>query len=226
VLLLLKALELAGEKSPVLRADTEFTVYDKMTEDTELRGGWVVYAKDTDELPKRFRISFETLKQGDGPKILNVVDYAFDGQWLIVAKRALKHMDKYQIAGPTEKIDAMKLGKGPFPMPFGQKSDDMLKYFDIKIVAPAGGDPKNTVHLHMDTKPKFAGELAFTSIDEWIDLEQNLPVKIVTTEKTKKVTTVVFTKIRTEDKVDDKLFSIPKPDGWELNVEPLKKGGQ
>ena len=67
------------------------------------------------------RIAFETLRQGAGRKIRAKVDYAFDGQWFTVAKHRIRQMTRYQVAVKGEHVEPMRLGKGPFPLPFGAR---------------------------------------------------------------------------------------------------------
>jgi hypothetical protein len=43
---------------------------------------------------------------------------------------------------PGEKVNLLKLGEGPFPLPIGQKRDDVKRQFDVTLAKPEKGvDP-------------------------------------------------------------------------------------
>ncbi len=230
---ILDALEKAGEKYTTTLADVVFTVEDRAVGDAEERVGSVIYAKSSADTPARFRISFLTLKQGDLDAIvkptfkpLNIkVDYAFDGMWLTKADHKLKQLDRYQVAAKGEKVEPLRIGKGPFPLPFGQKADDVLKYFNVTTRETNDKDIANTDYLKFTTLPERQKEINFSSLEMWVDRSTGLPVKAITQERKKgelvKVSTAEFKNVQTNKPVDDKVFEIPREIGWQVNVRPL-----
>jgi len=220
---ILDDLEQAGEKYATIQADIDYTVIMKQTGDSEERTGWVAYQKEADKAPAKFRIQFITLVQGGGAKLADKVDYAFDGQWMIVAKDRIKQMTRYQVAAPGEKVEPLRLGKGPFPLPFGQKAEDVLRLFDAKTRPPQDKDPPNTRYLKLIPLEKADEQMDFVRLELWIDRGTNLPVKIVSEDTSKNVTTVVFKDIKTDVKLDKGMFDLPRPFGWQVEVKPLEK---
>jgi hypothetical protein len=231
---LLAKCEAAGDQYKTIRAELVLTAQDKELGDTEERTGWLAYKKDEEKTdkqeasPAKFRIHFETLSQGnDSPKKLEPVDYAFDGLFLTVEKHKLKEMTRYQVAAEGQKIEPLRLGKGPFPMPFGQKAEDVNKYFvaTTRPVRPEAGEPKDTEYLRLVTREEYKKEINFVTLEMWLDPTTHLPVKFISAERgNKKVTTVTLTNTTTNKEVDPKLFDLPKPPSdWNYRVEPLEK---
>lgn len=222
---ILDALEQAGEKYPTIRADVVLVETDRMLGENTTRTGWFAYQKpdESKKLPARFRIAFETLKQDDEKRIRAREDYAFDGTWLTVAKHKIKQMTRYQVVPKGQRIEPMKLGKGPFPMPFGQKTEDVLKHFVATTRAPTKRDPKDTDYLKLTTRRQFRKVIESSVVELWVHRKTGLPVRIVTTDRNKKRLAADFSKLRTDAKLDAKLFHLPKPFGWQLHVQPLEK---
>jgi outer membrane lipoprotein-sorting protein len=217
----LKAMEAAGEKYKTIRAGIDYNVDMAQTGDQERRTGYVAYKAAGQKEPAKFRISFDTLRLGEGAVTKDQLDYVFDGQWLTVAKHRIKQMTRYQVAAPGEKVEPMRLGKGPFPVPFGQKADDVLTHFEVTTRDARKSDPPKTTYLKMLPRRERQQELSSKQVEMWVDVSTGLPAKIVSLDKNENITTVVFTDIKTGADVDPKLFTAERPAGWEYVVKPL-----
>jgi hypothetical protein len=223
---ILRELEAAGDKYRTIKANLDYEVVNLTLGDSEKRTGWLAYSKgDDDKTPTRFRVSFEKLKLGDGKERDEPVDYAFDGLWLTVAKHNIKNITMYQHAAVGQKVEPLRIGKGPFPLPFGQKAADMVKYFIPSTRPPVASDPNSTVYLRLLTRPQFDAQLPTTRMEMWIDAKTYLPVKLKSRDKNKAITTVTFKDILSNKAVDEGAFSIPHPDGYEVIRQPLGKEG-
>ncbi|MGB0715221.1 MAG: LolA family protein, partial [Phycisphaerae bacterium] len=103
----------------------------------------------------------------------NVVDgsrwgkqwYLFDGRWLWEAQSRLKQVTRYEYVKPGEKVDFFDLDRAPFPLPFGQKRDKILKHFDVTLVPPQADDPAETDHLVCIPKAGSRHAEAFTKLE-------------------------------------------------------------
>ncbi|MBI5725584.1 MAG: hypothetical protein HZA50_16620 [Planctomycetes bacterium] len=219
----LDRLQQAGDKYPTIKTNIVLTTREPALGDTETRTGWIAYQAQTARAAAMFRIAFLTLRQGQGAKIDEKIDYAFDGNWFTVLKHNLKQMTKYQVVPDGEQVESLKLGKGPFPVPFGQKTEDVLKRFNVSLVPAAKDDPANTDHLAMTPTEAEKDQAGFAKLDMWVDRSKNLPVKLISVEKNKTETTAVFSDIQTGQAVDQGLFQIAKPPGYEISVEPYSK---
>ena len=229
VMATLKALEATG-RNLTAKADIDYTVRSVTLGDKEVRTGFVLYDAAKGDRSARFRIHFDTRKEGDGPAVKDLLDYAFDGYWMSIARHAEKKLQQIQVAAQGQKVEPLRLGKGPFPIPFGQKVDDVLEFFDVTTREPKSDDPANTIYLKLVLKPGKANQSNFTEIEEWIDKDLNLPVKLIAREKNKTVSTVLFgtrkdgkVTMDTKAKVDDADFKFSKPLGWTLEINNLEK---
>jgi hypothetical protein len=222
---ILDKLEQAGEKHPTIEADVLHDVFMRLSGDREVRQGRVAYQRQTPENPSRFYIRFDTLQQGAGRRLEDKVEYAFDGgMWLTEIKHRLKKVTRYQVARQGQQIEPLRLGKGPFPLPFGQKSEDMLEHFDVSTRPSAPGDPADTDFLKLLTKPQHKDDINFVWMEMWVDRASGLPTKIRCEETaSKNIVTVTFSNTRTGAAVDTGLFSITPPRGWQIEVVPLDK---
>ncbi len=221
---ILQALEKAGDRHRTIRAEIAYEVINRMLGDREARGGWVAYSKGDANSPTRFRVTFNTLRLGAGRPMKVQVDYAFDGRWLSVAKHKTKTLTMYQLAAKGDRVEPLRIGKGPFPVPFGQTVDDVLRYFVPTARRVRPGAPENTVYMRLDPRPEHVKTLPTTRLELWIHRTTHLPVRIRSRDKNKNLTTVTFSDIRTNKEVDPDVFTLPRRLGWETVRRPLKAG--
>lgn len=220
---ILDRMEAAGQKYTTVQAQIDFTVDLKTTGESEVRTGSIAYQKETATVPGKFRVQFDTFRLSDQPKARkSLVVYAFDGQWFTTAKYDIKQMTRQQWAAAGERVPAFQLGKGPFPVPFGQKKADMLEQFNITMPA-AGGKPETTDHIQLIPKAEHVEDHTFVKLDMWIDRTTDLPTKVASVERNKNVTTVVFKSIQTNQPLNAEMFNIPKPGrDWDYTVEEMR----
>src|SRR5205807_3444491 len=102
----------------------------------------------------------------------SLIDQDFDG-------KAETHR---QVARPGEKIDPLKLGEGPFPLPIGQDPAEVKKNFDVSLAPGDKEDPAGTLHLVL--KPKAGTRLArkYDQIEVWVDLQSHFTPRIRATQ--------------------------------------------
>jgi hypothetical protein len=226
VMKILKGLEAAGRTYATIRATADYEVVNRSLGDSEARTGWVAYrgADPNAKAPAKFHIRFETLKLGAGRKIRARREFIFDGEWLADLNHRTKAITLFQLAAKGQPIQPLRIGKGPFPLPFGQKVADVLEHFECSTRPPTQYDPNDTVFLRLTRRPKHAKTVAAERVDLWIDRKTHLPVKVKSRDDSRNITTVVFKDVRTNRKEDEKLFVIPKKPGWQRVVRPLKGG--
>lgn len=156
--------------------------------------------------------------------------YIFDGEWLTTAKENGRTIEREQIVRPGEKTDLFKLGRGPFPLPFGQSKADMLEHFDIRLVSPSGDDPQVTDHLICEAKPNSKVAERFERIELFVSNDAaspslGLPVKIVAYKADGQTReTVTFERIKKNKGLKLKRdFSLPPlTRKWEVSERPLR----
>jgi len=224
VMKILKDQEAAAGKYATIRANLEMEIIDRRVGDSEKRTGWLVYCKGDKAGNPRFRIHFDTLKQSQGPTRKEQVDWAFDGYWLSKAQPRIKQILRFQVVAEGQKAEPVRLGKGPLPLPFGQKAEEVLTYYDASTRAVTEDEPKGTVYLKLNVKKAHYREMDSVRLEVWIDTKTQLPVKLVSRDKKKKVTTVIFTNVKTNVEIDArKMFELPLRPGWTEEKRPLEK---
>jgi len=105
--------------------------------------------------------------------------YLFDGRWLYQGVERLKEVTKQEMARPGERLDLFDIEKTPFPLPFGQKKDQILKNFDVTLALPSEGDLPGTDHLILAPKPSSRMYRKYDRVDLYVHRDVHLPTKIV-----------------------------------------------
>ena len=219
---LLAQIEQAGQDSPAITADIEYHVDQQLTGDSEHRTGSVKYQAAGEDESARFYVGFDTLALGEGPTMADEVEYAFDGRWLTIAKHRIKQMTRYEVAAEGQRIEAFKLGKGPFPLPFGQEADDVIKFFLPTTRPLRDGEPKGAEYLKLVPRPRYLRRMSFVRLEMWIDLKRHLPVKLISRDQPGSITTVAFKNIQTPKSFPAEMFRLPRKAGWSYTEKPLE----
>jgi outer membrane lipoprotein-sorting protein len=123
---------------------------------------------------------------------------------------------------PGEKINLLKLGEGPFPLPIGQKKEDVKAVFNVEKVAADKDGPANTVHLQLTPKPETSYARRFSTIDVYIDAQTHLPARIGTVDKKKTSgRTTDFKSFKLNPGLKDSDFELPdiSGKGWNTTSE-------
>jgi len=150
---------------------TVFPVEDKKTKE-----GTLLFARGQPNA--RFRVHF-TKKIYSGTVDRSEELYIFDGRWLIIRNDKAKTVTRRQIARDGEHKDPFKIGKGLFPLPFGQRRDEMLRHFKISLKPFELGDPLHSQHLHCVPRPKAQLAGKYSRVEMYVDKRLDLPIRIV-----------------------------------------------
>lgn len=108
--------------------------------------------------------------------------YLFDGRWLYEVLERIKQITKREIVRPGEKIDLFDLERTPFPLPFGQKRETILRNFEVTLLPPARGDPPNTDHLVCVPRPESTMHGKYDKLEFFVLKDLHLPGRIVATK--------------------------------------------
>ena len=219
VVAVLDSLERAGDKITDLQTDLRFETFNTVLEDRITKTGRLLYKKqDPNAL---FLVRFDRLSQG-GVTNENREWHLFDGNWYIEAREMTRQVIRREIVRPGEKINPFELGKGPFPLPFGQKKTEMLQRFDIVLLPTSGNEPPASAHLKC--VPKAGEELAdkYLALHLFVDQKTDLPAKIIAEQTDDNVVTVWFDKLRVNPGLPGSQFQLPPEAAkWDVETEPL-----
>ena len=220
----LDALDARGRTLREFVADVSLTEMDDATKLESTRTGRVWYQKQKDD--DRIRVTFAEKLEGRFARD-EKIEYLLDDGWLIDRDYRRSVEVKRQVLRPGEKVNLLKLGEGPFPLPIGQPKEEVHKEFEVTKggAAPAADAPKGTVHVRL--KPREGTRLAkkFNMIDVWVDPGTNMPVRIEAldvNETTVRTTDLKNIKVNPQPPLGDRDFALPKVEEgkWEMHTEP------
>jgi len=209
VIEVLDKMDAAGKEFKTIRSKFDYELNQTLYEDVQKRKGELLY-----QAPNLLRFEFTDKPQET---------FVFDGRTMYHKKDATKQLILWEVRLPDEPaVDSFELGKTPFPLPFGQRKDGVLKHFTVGRDAKeeAADKEKRTVLVLV---PKKDTPLArdYTKILLWIDARQNLPTRARLVDTSENVTTVDFHHVEVNKDVDPKQFTRPAvPEGWEIVTHP------
>jgi hypothetical protein len=190
-----------------------------VVQDEQVKEGDLLFARG--EPNSRFFIHFDKLT-ADGEVRRTGEYWAFDGQWLVERNDLTKKIIKREVAKPGERQDPFKIGKGPFPLPLGQKREDILANFKVKRVDFTLGDPRNSDHLNCVPLPGTQLAEKYSRVDIYVDRAMEFPVRIVSERKSDgNRIEVDFKDIDLQAAPAGSRFRIEVPKGFDVSVEPL-----
>jgi hypothetical protein len=188
-------------------------------EDAQVKEGELLFA--VDQPNSKFLIHF-TKMLAEGVAIDRHEYFLFDGEWLIERNDKARTVIKRQIVRRGEKIDPFKLGKGPFPLPFGQKREDILRNFKVTAEKFEVGDPRNSEHLHCVPLPDTELAAKYSRVEIYVDKDLELPTRIVTERLMDgNRIEVDFKDVNAREAPAGSRFGIEVPTGFETTEEPL-----
>jgi hypothetical protein len=216
----LDALHATGDDLTTLSADVTMDNVDQTTADQTGENGAVLLEK----LPSgdwRVRINFTQRTEGD--KIIKEHhEYTLAAGMLTDRDYDKQTEVQRQVVKPGQKIDPLKLGEGPFPLPIGQKKEAVHNQFDVLLLPPDKDDPADSTHLQLKPKPDNNLARRFAQVDVWVDRQSAMPVRIVTLDQTRQtLRTTNLKNLRLGQTVADADFALPDVKGWNVTIEPF-----
>lgn len=225
----LDALDQRGKSMKEFTADVQLTTEDTAIGDSNTRKGQVFFKKVGDSGDAKLNVVLNSQIKKDGSKYMEVpskLQYLLENGWLYDLDFTKKIRNERQVSKPGDKVNLLKLGEGPFPLPIGQSKEDVHKSFDVTMTPPAKGDPDNTIHLQL--KPREGTPLAkrFSKIDVWVDRATNMPGRIDTLDAAgSEQRSTQLTKIVVNPKppLSDADFTVPPTAGWNVHVDKFQE---
>jgi len=217
---ILDALDARGENLQDFSAKVILTDTDDSSGDSTVNTGSVVLQRKGPD-DARIRVAFTKRQVGD--KIFHADhQYTLDNGILDDRDYLKKHENRTQVLKPGQKLDLFKLGEGPFPLPLGQKKEDVLKLFDVAKIDPAKDDPPGTVHVRLTPKDGTQFASRFKTIDVWVDTVTAMPRRIQTDDINQTTTrTTDLSDVKINAGATDKDFAQPPvPPDWDVVEGP------
>jgi hypothetical protein len=128
----LRALELSDQGLTTFQASVRYDQVFELQGDRQIRDGTLSFEAPSGKA-RRFGVRFTRFRVGD---VIHDEDLSltFDGRWLYEKSMAKKQFITREIVAEGENSDPLRLGQGPFPLPIGQKRDDILARFDVTLL--------------------------------------------------------------------------------------------
>lgn len=177
----------------------------------------------------KFLIHFAE-KVASGRKDVLDERHLFDGQWYIQLQSRTKTWEKREVRKPDAPDDPYKVGQGVFPLPFGQKKEDVLREFDVRLVPPAADDPPATDHLRLTPRENTETAQTYRTLEFWVSREgplAGLPLKVQAaklkgTGQLDSYITITFSDAELNAGFSAGIFKLECPPGYEQIIEELK----
>lgn len=221
---ILDRLEQAGKDIHAIRCQVKFVTEDRLNITETTRFGSIQFKRSSPH--PMFLISFDKTV-ADDIVLRDKTWYLFRDRWLIEANSKSKNRIDREILSPGETADFFDLDKAPFPMPFGQKKEQILNNFNVKLMPPQVGDPKNTDHLLCRPRPESILARDYGRLDYYVSRELNLPLRILVEDASgtnlKRADFEDLTKKNINLSLPDSAFAMPKEtDRYHVTKEPLR----
>lgn len=215
---ILDALDARGKNLKSFVCDVSLTEEDLQTGDAPIRSGKVLYQlKDNGD--GRIYVKFRQKAIEAGAKAVEAkLDYLLDDGKLIDRNYSKRAQSTNEILKPGEKLNLLKLGEGPFPLPIGQPKEDVKQMFEVSKIEASKDDPPDTVHIRLIPKPDTRFARQFKVIDTFVDPKQNMPARIVT-ENPETKRTADLSNVQINPVLTNQDFELEKVDltGWNIS---------
>ena len=210
--------ELNDFTANVSLADTDPTLGNE----TKLTGKMWMQRLGSDDA--RLRVSFDRREAND-KATAERQEYTLAGGMLTERNYTDTKEVRRQVLKPGQKMNLLKLGEGPFPLPLGQDKADVHKMFDVKKLPAAPDDPAGTIHAQLIPRKDTQFADRFSTIDVWVDPNTRMPVRIVTQDPngtTQRTTELKDVKVNAG--LGDKDFQLEPIDEkkWTIRSQPYE----
>jgi hypothetical protein len=221
---LLDALHRRGEDLRDFQADVSLTEESPDLGIAGTRHGRVWYQDRPDDQP-RIRVTFDR-KQDRGVMIEERIEYLLEERWLVERDYRRRTEVNRQVLRPGERVDLLKLGEGPFPLPIGQPKEEVKRMFEVEKLPVSPGDPEGTTKVRLSPRPGTQFERNFNTIDVSIDLQNHMPVRIETVDPNQaSIRTTDLSNIQVNVGLGDEQFRLPPIDErqWDRHDVPFEQ---
>jgi outer membrane lipoprotein-sorting protein len=222
---ILDALKARGDNLKTFSAQVALESIDPGLGSSSTQRGTVLYDNSRAGQNARIRVIFDDVVE-EGKIRKEKHEYLLDGEWLTERTNREKSQIRRQVLAPGEKMNLLKLGEGPFPLPIGQPKEEVQKQFEVQKIVPSKDDPPGTVHIRLTPKPDTRFAKQFKKIDVWVDQKTHFTNRIDVIDPngiSAKSTKLTDIKVNAPLKDDDfKLEPINEKE-WKLIEEPYQE---
>lgn len=171
-------------------------------------------------------VKFSTLLQvASGKLIPENRTFIVNGGVVLERIEDEKIANRIRIGEPGKPGDPLKLGKGPFPLPFGQKKADVLSRFSAQIVPFEEKAPESktfrerlaeTYQLKLTPREGAGISPNVTEIRVWYQKKDLFPILAQIIEKDGAFKEFLLIAPRTNETLPEGVFDLTVPAGWKV----------
>jgi len=154
----------------------------------------------------------------------------FEDGWLHDINEPQRQVVRRQLGRVGGTSDPMRLD-GPFPLPIGQKSQDVLRLFQVEALSgppdrftvPKASD-RDLAGVRLTPRDGSGLKDRWATIDVWYDRANWLPVGVIATEPNGDLRRIRLTNLARHDEVPAAaaaMRSTDVPEDWFIDVRPL-----
>lgn len=144
-----------------------------------------------------------------------------------------KQVNRYKLGQGGRKIDPLKIGEGPFPLPFGQKPQDIKAQFEVELLPGTDGMEfaseglkqyyENAYQLKLIPKEGTKAKKEFKEARIWFEKGTLVPFQARTAKlDVGGMDEFMLLDIQTNQPVEESLFDTSTPPGWAEEEKELK----
>jgi hypothetical protein len=187
---------------------------------------------------RSFYIRFDTLQVDNVERDEKQV-YILHGDWFVEKNEQQKQMFLQRIAAPGERIDPLRLGEGPFPVPIGQRRDDILARFMVELLPGPDGIPLNEMNeeahakvaarfgaayqLRLIPRPGSDEARDFREIRVWYKREGLIPMHARAVRTDGGMDELGLAKVEVNRTLPEGIFDLTPPEGWQVQERPFRR---
>jgi hypothetical protein len=207
--------------------------YAKLDDDSKLRLNFHTSRID-DEKEQKYREEYIVLQGENLPHPTR----KFEGIWAVQLNyemQSVRYIQLARAAEPNKPTDVLDLVNKSFPMIGFSGVEDIKKQFEVTLVEQEKPAAEDFIQVHLKVKPNSVYKDDYVYIDFWIDRKLGLPAKIVTVStepatepvELKDVFEIKFLKPQFNKKIDEKVFDLKIPDGFDKpDIRPIPEKGR
>lgn len=225
---LLARLETADRTLESLSANIRYVTVSTLDGDTQTRLGRVFFvsapAGADGARAKSINVTFDTVQQ-DGKKSEEGRSFILNRGVFVEKSTKDKQINRYKLGVKGRVIDPLKIGEGPFPLPFGQKAADIKARFEVEFLSGTDGMTfkdegvkrfyEGTYQLRLVPKAGEKAAKEFAEARIWFEKKDLIPVQARTTKLEGAGSDEFFLwDILLNQPVEETLFDTTTPAGW------------
>lgn len=226
VMAILERLENKGDDIKDIRCRVRYEMVDNAAMSKVEQFGVLEFLR-TGKSDGRIRVEFDKTRVDGGRSRNEKEIWVYDGEFLSKAKERQRTMIRYRTRKPGEPpADLLAVATRYFPVPFGQKVDEILKSYDVTLAPPAKDDPRDV--LRLVPRPDSEQAREYQLVEFHVSREIGLPTRITTYSKqtvedlAATVDTADFSDIEINKGVDKSRFNYVPPPDWEISEQTLE----